>query len=278
MLTNKKTQLCLSTLALVACSAVAQSDELILKQDSVRDNILTQDKLTTFTPDFRGAHFIATDSHGSIISGNQVHGTQPQLNAADSTKYITFDVINQAGVKATYYGSPSLDFNGWYGHWVDATEQSGDFELTIGDGTVPNRACQLADEQVAISGFEVATTSHGSINHLNDDVVVYSYNHVWFSKEKQESIYVTLPQAEAVSKIALAQGYNHTTTWVTTSWKLYGSNDKQVWAPIGSGDKPDFPTMSEYCLESKAHYQYYRLDVSNDLGNYLSLGELELYK
>ncbi|MCG7563321.1 hypothetical protein [Pseudoalteromonas sp. McH1-42] len=278
MLTNNNTQFCLSTLALVACSAVAQSDELVLKQDSVRDNILTQDKLTTFTPDFRGAHFIATDSHGSIISGNQIHGSLPQLNAADSTKYITFDVINQTGVKTTYYGSPSLDFNGWYGHWVDANEQSGDFELTIGDGTVPNRACQLADEKVDISGFEVATTSHGSINHLNDGVVVYSYNHVWFSKEKQESIYVTLPQAQAVSKIALAQGYNHTTTWVTTSWKLYGSNDKQVWAPIGSGDKPDFPAMSEYCLESKAHYQYYRLDVSNDLGNYLSLGELELYK
>jgi hypothetical protein len=54
--------------------------------------------------------------------------------------------------------------------------------------------------------------------------------------------------------------------------------DQQVWTPIGSGDKPDFPAMSEYCLDSKAHYQHYRLDVSNDLDNYLSLGELELFK
>ncbi|MBQ4836545.1 hypothetical protein [Pseudoalteromonas luteoviolacea] len=278
MFTNNKPNLFLSTLVLVTCSVSAQSSELFLKQDSIRDNVLTQDKLTTFTPDFRGTYFIATDSQGSIISGNQIHHTQPQLNTADSTKYITFDVVNESGVKATYYGTPSLDFNGWYGHWVDTTEQSGDFELTIGDGTVPNRACQLADEKVNISSFEVATTSHGNISNLSDGVVVYSYSHVWFSKEKQESIYVTLPQAEAVSKIALAQGYNSATTWVTTSWKLYGSNDKQVWAPIGSGDKPDFPAMSEYCLESKAHYQFYRLDVSNDLGNYLSLGELELYK
>ncbi|TMP28557.1 hypothetical protein CWB99_11630 [Pseudoalteromonas rubra] len=278
MFTNKKPQFLLSALALAASSATAQSDGLILKQDSLRDNLLTQDKLTTFTPEFRGTHFIAIDSQGSIISGSQVHSAQPQINAPDSTKYITFDVINNDGIKATYYGTPSLDFNGWYGHWVDVTEQSGDFELTIGDGTVPNRACQLADEKVDISAFEVATTSHGSINHLNDGVVVYSYNHVWFSKENQESVYVTLSQAEAVSKIALAQGYNHTTTWVTTSWKLYGSNDQQVWTPIGSGDKPDFPAMSEYCLDSTAHYQYYRLDVSNDLGNYLSLGELELYK
>ena len=65
------------------------------------------------------------------------------------------------------------------------------------------------------------------------------------------------------------------------NWTLQGSNDGSSWITIDSRSNEDFPTRwlkKEYTFTNAIAYGYYRLNMTNNSGTILQLGEWELFE
>ena len=83
------------------------------------------------------------------------------------------------------------------------------------------------------------------------------------------------PSDLSIVEVGAAQGAGD-----PRDWNLLGSNNGTDWTTVDSRSGIDFPQRKqrlEFSVTNPGEYEYYRFDASNNSGNTLQFGELELF-
>ncbi|WP_318350657.1 Ig-like domain-containing protein [Aquipluma nitroreducens] len=239
-------------------------------------------------------------------------GSFSKTSGASNYSDYTSDVINLDGntnqTVTLTPGVPASGFVEYWKVWIDLNKD-GDY-LDPGEELYNGNSVSALTSSFTIPDVTVNTTMRVAMKGIHTDDLTVPGGNV-------SSQYTDWPNGEDITKLVdnvvnqsnlskyltfhasgwvqyqfpLGEKYTVTKYSMTSAndfperdpltWNLQGSNDGSSWFTIDSRSNEDFPTRwlkKEYTFTNNIAYGYYRLNMTNNSGTILQLGEWELFE